>query len=169
MSKERRFIVGADQNDLTYLRQALDLATQARQRGDRPFGALLVDDQGNMLLDASNTQVTTRDCTGHAEMNLIREACRRFQPEVLAGCTLYASGEPCAMCASAIFWSGIRRVVFALSSDRIYAMDSNSPNQLQLRCADVLAAGKRRVEVIGPLIEDKAAEVFEGYFDETRK
>jgi tRNA(adenine34) deaminase len=158
----------ADQKDLTYLRQAFEIAREARQRGDGPFGALLVDGRGDVLLRAGNTVETERDCTGHAETSLVREAYRRFEPQVLSSCTLYASAEPCAMCAAAIFWSGIGRVVFGMSSPRIYALDRDSPDQLHLRCADVLAAGKRRVEVIGPLIEDEAAQVFEGYFDQTR-
>lgn len=156
-----------DQQDREYLRQAFAIAAQARQRGDGPFGALLVDDRGHVLLSAGNTVETERDCTGHAETNLVRDAFRRFDAVTLAGCTLYASAEPCAMCAAAIFWSGIGRVVFGLSSPRIYAMDSDSPQQLHLRCADVLAAGRRRVEVIGPLIEEEAVRVFEGFFNQT--
>lgn len=152
------------QADLRHLRQALTLARRAREWGNGPFGAVLVDERGTMLLEAENTRFTEHDCTGHAETNLLREASRRFQPEFLARCTLYASAEPCGMCAGAIFWSGVGRVVFALSSPRLYALAGNAADQLGIRCAEVLATGRRPVEVVGPVIEDEAAAVFDGYF-----
>ncbi|MFY0575347.1 nucleoside deaminase [Cystobacter fuscus] len=105
--------------DKPHLVHAIDLARRARARGDHPFGSVLVDARGRVLLEGENTVVTTGDCTGHAESNLMREATRQYRPEELAGSTLYASTEPCAMCAGAIFWGGVRRVVFALSSEEL--------------------------------------------------
>ena len=154
-----------NQADLTHLRHAIALARRAREQGNGPFGAVLVDDLGAVLLEGENTQVTGRDCTGHAETNLVREATRRFPRETLARCTVYASAEPCGMCAGAIFWSGVGRVVFALSSPRLYSLAGDRPNQLLIRCADLLASGRRRVEVVGPAIEDEARAVFDGYFE----
>ena len=72
-----------------------------------------------VVLEAENTVVTQRDCTAHAELNLVREAVARFDAEQLGAHTLYTSTEPCEMCAGAIFWSGIGRVVFALSSETL--------------------------------------------------
>lgn len=152
------------ESDLVHLRRALTLARQARERGNRPFGAVLVDEQGVVRLEAKNTQVTSGDPTGHAEINLVRDAAERFLPEVLEGCTVYASAEPCGMCAGALFWSRVRRVVFALSSPRLYVLAGNPRDQLRVRCAEVLATGERPVEVEGPAIEDEAAEVFQGFF-----
>ena len=71
-----------------FLHQSIQAAHRARARGDQPFGAVLVDATGHVLLEGENTAVTQRDCTGHAESNLMREATRRFTPEVMAGCTL---------------------------------------------------------------------------------
>src|SRR5262245_52280474 len=150
--------------DLAHLHRAIALARLARERGNAPFGAVLVNQNGVVLLEAENTRVTDRDCTAHAEANLVREATHRLEPDVLARCTIYASTEPCAMCAGAIFWSGVERVVFGLSNPRLYALAGNPPNQLRMRCADVLASGVRRVEVIGPAIEPEAQMIFEGYF-----
>ena len=150
--------------DLKHLRQAIVLARRARERGNGPFGAVLVDQHGAVLMEAENTRVTERECTAHAEANLLREATRRLEPEALARCTVYASTEPCAMCAGAIFWSGVGRVVFALSNLRLYALAGDTSNQLRMRCADVLASGRRHVEVIGPAIEEEAQSVFDGYF-----
>lgn len=149
--------------DLKHLRRAIEVARSARRRGNLPFGALLVGANGSVLLEAENTQITARDCTGHAEANLLREAGRRFSFKAIARCTVYASAEPCAMCAGAIFWSGVRRVVYALSSDRLYALLGNTPDQLLLSCRDVIARGQRKVQVDGPAIEDEAGEAFDAF------
>ena len=71
-------------DDLKYIRYANKIALRARNRGNHPFGALLVDDQGNVLLEGENTQVTDRDITGHAETNLMREACRKYSADLLS-------------------------------------------------------------------------------------
>jgi len=98
-------------DDLRHLRAAIEISHAARAHGNEPYGALLVAADGAVLLSAENTQVTERDCTAHAELNLMREASRRFDAATLAGCTVYATGEPCPMCAGALYWGGIRRVV----------------------------------------------------------
>src|SRR5215831_5405116 len=104
-----------NETDIRHLRAAIALAHSARAHGNHPFGALLADETGAVLLEAENTVVTERDCTGHAETNLMRLASRRFGQEQLASCTLYTSTEPCAMCAGAIHWGNVGRVVYALS------------------------------------------------------
>jgi tRNA(Arg) A34 adenosine deaminase TadA len=74
--------------DTNLLKAAIVLAASARQHGNHPFGALIADEHGNVLLRAENTVVTTRDCTGHAETNLMRKASKTIPPEKLARCTL---------------------------------------------------------------------------------
>jgi tRNA(Arg) A34 adenosine deaminase TadA len=64
------------------------------------------------------------------------------------------------MCAGAIFWSGVGRVVFALSNSRLYALTRDTPDRLLEGCADVLSKGTHRVEVVGPMIEEEAEQVF---------
>jgi tRNA(Arg) A34 adenosine deaminase TadA len=151
--------------DLTLLRTAISLAASARAHGNQPFGALLADENGQILLTAENTINTASDATGHAETNLVRLASQKFPPEVLAKTTLYTSTEPCPMCSGAIFWSDIGRVVYALSEDSLYAMTGDSPESLKLSCREVFARGGRPVEVTGPLLEDEAAKVHEGFWD----
>lgn len=80
--------------DLQHLQSAIRVAERAREHGNHPFGALLVNENDRILLEAENTVVTGRDCTGHAETNLMRLATQQFPPETLAGCTLYTSTEP---------------------------------------------------------------------------
>ena len=99
--------------DLRLISVAIDLALSARNKGNHPFGALLADENGHILLKAENTVVTESDCTGHAETNLMRLASRQYEADFLAKCSLYTSTEPCPMCAGAIFWGNVRRVVWA--------------------------------------------------------
>jgi tRNA(Arg) A34 adenosine deaminase TadA len=152
------------ETDLRLLRAAISIAREARDHGNHPFGALLADEQGNILLRAENTVVTARDCTGHAETNLIREATKAYAPQELAHCTLYASTEPCPMCAGAIFWGNVPRVVYALSEEGLYDLTGDTPDRLLLSCREVFARGGRSVEVIGPALEEEAQKVHEGFW-----
>jgi tRNA(adenine34) deaminase len=147
--------------DLIHLRAAIAVSRSARANGNEPYGAVLVDADGTILGSAENTQVTGRDCTGHAETNLLREASPRIDRATFARATLYASGEPCPMCAGAIYWSGVGRVVYALSVDSMLALAGPGADELILSCRDVLARGTRKIEVLGPQLEDEARRVFE--------
>ncbi|HXW00011.1 MAG TPA: nucleoside deaminase [Anaerolineae bacterium] len=155
-----------DEIHLQHLRRAIEVARRARERGNHPFGAILVDEDNRVLLEAENTINSTRDCTAHAETNLMRQASQQFDRATLRQCTLYTSTEPCAMCAGAIHWGGVGRVVFALSEASLYDMiGSHFENEtMQLPCREVFARSGRQVEVIGPLIEDEAKIVHTGFW-----
>ena len=152
--------------DDVLMRQALGLARRARDHGNHPFGALLADADGKVQLEAENTVVTEADCTGHAELNLIRRACRDLNRDALAAATLYTSTEPCAMCAGAIYWSGVSRVVFGLRERELRALTDADPKNptLALPCREVFARGQRPIEVIGPFLEREARAVHEGFW-----
>lgn len=149
-----------DEADIRYLRRAIELSRIARDKGNGAYGAVLVGADGQVLAEAENNQVTDRDPTGHAEINLVRIAGKRFDARTLAGATLYASAEPCAMCAGAVFWSGVKRVVYALGSERNYALLPPSGDELRIGCREILGRAGRAVEVVGPALEDEAARVF---------
>jgi tRNA(adenine34) deaminase len=140
-------------DDAIYLRASFDAAREAARAGNMPFGAVLVKD-GKMLWLAKNNQVTAADCTGHAEVVLIREARRALGDAATVGATVYASGEPCAMCAGAMFWAGIRRVVYGATTPDI-GMALGGPS-LPPRCAEVLAACEPPVKVEGPCLRGEA-------------
>ena len=152
--------------DIQNLRTAIEAARDARAHGNHPFGAILVDQNNRVLLQAENTVITGRDCTGHAETNLMRLASQHFSEEQLAACTLYTSAEPCAMCAGAIHWGNVRRVVYALSEVALYAIAGPSPDHLLLPCREVFAHTQRSVEVEGPALEldAEARAVHEGFW-----
>ena len=93
-----------DEDDGRYMRASFRLAEEAGLQGIHPFAALLVDEQGEVLMKQVNAYLPDRDMTGHAERVLATRAGIAFSPEVLARCTLYSSAEPCALCAGAIYW-----------------------------------------------------------------
>ena len=153
--------------DEGYLARAIELARRSREKGNQPFGSLLVNITGEVVLEAENTVVTGNDVTAHAELNLVRTASARFDVEALGASTLYTSTEPCAMCSGAIFWSGIGRVVFALSSEQLMGIvrDDSGSFTMALSCREVFARGGRDVEVSGPHVTEKAAAVHDGFWN----
>ena len=158
----RRVAVSAQ--DEGYLRMAFVLATEARASGNHPFGSLLVGADGAVLAEARNSVVIDRDPTGHAETNLVRLAGRLDVD--LATTTLYTSTEPCAMCAGAIYWSGIGRVVYGLAEVGLLALTGTHPDNptLALPCREVFARGARSVVVDGPALEDEGRRVHDGFW-----
>lgn len=155
-----------DGRDALYLRQAIALSRLGRERGNRPFGAVIVADDGEVLAEAWCDTTETGDCTGHAETNAVRRASPAHSRERLARATLYSSAEPCVMCAGAIFWSAIGRVVFGIDAGRLRLFRGERAEQrdAELSCRDVFAASPHAIEVIGPVLADEAAEPHLGFW-----
>jgi tRNA(Arg) A34 adenosine deaminase TadA len=153
--------------DEDHLRTAISVARNARINGNHPFGAILVDADGEAVLSAENSVVTSRDATGHAETNLVRLASGRYAADELATCTLYTSTEPCAMCSGAIYWAGIGRVVFAVSEAALRELTGANPENptLSLSCREVFARGQRDIVVDGPVDLPEALAVHAGFWD----
>jgi tRNA(Arg) A34 adenosine deaminase TadA len=153
--------LGAAENEL--LRRSFRVADEAREAGNQPFGAVLADAGGRVLLEAGNSVVSDRDPTAHAERNLVTLAHQQgLSANELAQATLYASTEPCPMCAGAIYWGGIGRVVFGVDQGSLYALiqqEVGVSSALILPCSELLSRGSRRVEVIGPALIDEALSV----------
>ena len=166
MSEEEAIYAFADPRDLAALREALAEATAARAAGRHPFGALVLAADGTELARAGNASATGEDPTAHAELRAVREAAARHGSARLRGGTLVTSAEPCAMCAGGAYWAGLSRVVYGLSETRLRNLTGNHPENptLDLPCREVFARGQRAVIVIGPLIEDEAAAVHDGFW-----
>ena len=155
-----------DSNDEVLIRRSLEIARQARENGNHPFGALLVSQDNEVLLEAENSVLTARDVTGHAETNLMRAATGRYTSEFLVTCSIFTSTEPCPMCTGAIYWANIRRVVFGLTAKRLYDLighESDKP-EIDLSCRDIFSRCRRHVEVVGPVMEAEAAAVHDGFW-----
>src|ERR1700755_632997 len=89
--------------DEHFLRRSFDVARRAVTHGNHPFGAILVDQSGNVLIEAENGYMPAHDGTAHAERLLATQASTTLSPDILSKATLYSSAEPCAMCAGAIY------------------------------------------------------------------
>lgn len=156
------------EDDVRHLRQAIEVSRRSREGGNTPFGAILVSPEGEVLLEQENIEVRTHRCTGHAETTLVDRASQMYDKAFLWGCTLYTSAEPCAMCAGAIYWANVGRVVYAMTERRLLELTgSNEQNPtFDLPCRTVFAAGQKAVEVVGPFpeLEEEAAAVHEGYW-----
>lgn len=154
----------ASELDELFLRRSFEVARRSLTHGNHPFGAILVDAKANVLLEAENGYMPDHDGTAHAERLLATQACTTLSPEVRKDATLYSSAEPCAMCAGAIYWAGIGRLVYGLSEHRLRAVTGNHPENptLDLPCRGVFRSGQRATEVVGPLLEDEAEALHEG-------
>lgn len=153
--------------ELVLLRRAIELSVQSRAAGHHPFAALVADEHGSIITSAGNNSLPPDgDPTQHAELRAAAQAAKLRTPEQLARCTLYTSAEPCCMCAGAIYWTNIGRVVYALSEHKLLALTGDHPENptFSLPCRDVFARGQRRVTVIGPLLEDEAATAHAGFW-----
>ena len=105
---------------MTFLRRAVDLAAQALEAGEEPFGSVLVSAEGDVLFEDHNRAISGDD-TRHPEFEIARWAAEHLSPEERAAATVYTSGEHCPMCAAAHGWVGLGRIVIAASSSQFAA------------------------------------------------
>lgn len=143
-----------------FLRKAIQLSRENALRRDEPFGAVLVLDS-EVVVSAVNRVLTEKDRTRHAELIVVSEATRLLEPDVLENSVLFSSTEPCPMCSGAIYFSRISRLVYACSAKKYAAI---SGANFIMPCRIVLAAGRRQVDVIGPVLEEEAADVHRDFW-----
>ena len=151
--------------DLEAMQLAIDASATAVDNGDGPFGATLVSADGTLVLVAANNVRTASDCTGHAEMVAVRNAQKQWGRPPLRGATMYASGEPCAMCAGALFWAGVSRIVFAASQADVIRLLGASP-AMPINSRTTLAGAQPAVQIDGPLLNDEACAVLKRFADQ---
>ena len=150
------------ESDAVLLRAAIGQARLTLALGNRPYRAVIADSRGQIIASAGNTANGPRDCTAHAEVNAIRAAFGELGREGLAEATIYASGEPCLMCSGAIYWSGLRRVVYGLGLSALAARQPPERGAMpMLGCREVLARVNPDVEVVGPALEDEILALFD--------
>ncbi|CAN5231129.1 hypothetical protein BH10PSE19_BH10PSE19_19690 [soil metagenome] len=140
------------------LRAANEVAKEMKRFGHHPFGAVLVaPDNETILLRYGNISVVR-----HAETDLARWAAEIYSPEYLAKCTLVTTMEPCVMCAGAIYFANIGKVVFGVTEDTLKKLTGSSKMNptMHLPCRQVFDAGQKRIQVIGP-IPDMEKELIE--------
>lgn len=142
-------------NDKLFLRRAIETASVGISDGGGPFGAVVVKD-GSIISEEFNRVILNNDPTAHAEILAIRKASSVLKSHDLCECTLYTSCEPCPMCLGAIYWSGIRKVVY--SSDRTDAEEAGFSDKL-IYNEIILAPSERKISFIR-LTDSGGQEVF---------
>ena len=105
-------------NEMIHLRRCVELAAEALEAGDAPFGSVLVDGDGNVLREDRN-RANTVDATYHPEIAVAKWAAQNMTPEARAKAVVYTSGEHCAMCSAAHAWAGLGRIVYISSSKQL--------------------------------------------------
>ena len=137
--------------DIRNLKRCAEISRQSRAGGNTPFGALLADKEGNILLEQPNVEITENKCTGHAETQVAEKASRQYSKDFLKDCTLYTT------------------VVYGMSEKDLLAHTGADPQNptFDLPCREVFARGQKKIEVVGPFPElvEEIAGVHEGYWN----
>ncbi len=143
-----------DEDEL-YMQKALAEARQALEEGEVPIGCVVVCD-GRVVGRGHNLTQTLQDVTAHAEMQAITAAAQTVGAKYLTDCTLYVTVEPCVMCAGAIGWAQVRRVVFA-ADDPKRGFTQYAPKALHPKC-----------EVMRGVLAQQAQELMKTFFEQKR-
>ena len=141
--------------DEQYMRKALAEAQAAFDEGEIPIGAIVVC-QGRIIARAHNLTETLHDVTAHAEMQAITMAANELGGKYLTGCTLYVTVEPCAMCAGALGWSQIPRIVFGCRDEK-RGYSEYSPRALHPKST-----------ITGGILEDECRQLMQDFFKSKR-
>ncbi|WP_086349885.1 nucleoside deaminase [Candidatus Enterococcus clewellii] len=153
---------------IALLERCIEISKNAREHGNTPFGALLADSTGRILLEQENVEITEHVCIGHAETMLAAAASKKFEKDFLWECTLYTTAEPCAMCTGSIYWANIGKIVFAMTEKRLLELTGENEQNptFDLPSKEILARGQKDIQVTGPFseLEKAAAAVHEGYW-----
>ncbi|MBA2174933.1 nucleoside deaminase [Halobacillus locisalis] len=145
--------------DEQFMEQAIELALQAREAGNEPFGALLV--KGNEVVKVGENKVhSNSDPTYHAEIGLIRDYCSEQGVFDLSDYTLYTSCEPCVMCTGAMVWANLGKVVYSVSHDQLADIAGDN---IMISSGHVFEKSPSNTEVVGPILNKEGLKAFEGY------
>lgn len=142
--------------DLKFMRMALAEAKRAFEENEVPVGAVLVMG-GKVIARAHNLTETLNDATSHAEMQVLTSAMAELRSKYLPDCTLYVTVEPCVMCAGAIYWAKIPRVVYGASEEK-YGFTVKSPGALL-----------EKTEVVSGVLAEECASLMKEFFKSKRK
>jgi len=157
------------EDDIYFLRKAIEVSIKSREHGNTPFGAILVDPQGKILIEQENIEITESNCTGHAETTLMANASKKYSKQFLWSCTMYTTAEPCVMCSGAIYWGNVGKIVYGVSEKRLLELtgDNEQNPTFDLPSREVFKGGQKNIEVSGPFpeVEDEVVKVHEGYWD----
>lgn len=132
------------------------LAIAEAKKGDAPYGAVIVKDE-KVVAVAHNTVSRDHDPSAHAEINVIRQLTAKLKSPSLAGYTIYTTGEPCPMCATACVWANISEIVYGAA---IQDLISVNQSQIDITCKEVIAKSFRNIKVTGGILKHECLELF---------
>ena len=139
-----------------FMQVAIEKAKEGIKKGQTPFGACIVRDS-DIISSAHNAVWKNTDVTAHAEINAIRDACRKLSSIDLSGCTIFCTTEPCPMCFGACHWARISRIIFGTTIEDSKKFGFNelviSNNRMKL-------AGQTNLEITGRFLRDECLELF---------
>ncbi len=142
------------------IKTAIQEAWAARDNGEDPFGAVLIDSDFNICHMSHSKCVEMSDPTAHAEMSLIREFCQQAGIVYLHDYEIVCSGEPCVMCSGAIKWAKLKKVIYSVPQSFIQGI---SGGRVKPSCENVVNSGKRRIGVIGNVLYEDGIKVFDNF------
>lgn len=141
------------QEDSAYFKYAIELSEAAGKSGNDPFAAILVGPDGEILLEQKNAvKDLGNDQTAHDSLLLASRASKKFDPEFLKQCTLYATMEPCFMCLGGIFWANIGKVKFIVSEAELNRMFGGDPG-IDIHSREIAERLGKKIEISGPFDE----------------
>lgn len=139
----------------------MSLAIEEAKKGDAPYGAVIVKDN-QVVAGAYNTVSRDSDPSAHAEINVIRNLTAQLKNPVLEGYSIYTTGEPCPMCASACVWTGISEIIYGASIADLIAINQG---QINISCEDVIAKSFRKIKVTKGILKQECLELFTSIMD----
>ncbi|MCL9815499.1 nucleoside deaminase [Natronocalculus amylovorans] len=141
-----------------HMRRAIELAEQAVEHGNRPFGTVLVHNN-EIIMEEENRVITENDIRRHPELHLAMRACNELDESVRAETVMYTSTEPCPMCAGGIRYAGLNRIYYSVGSDEITEFTGSSP--ITVRSAAILSG---ITDVIGPVLNEEGRAVHDSFY-----
>ncbi len=153
-----------------YLRRCIEISEEAVEKGNNPFGALLVDKDGNIIVESGNVEITEKDCTGHAETTVMKLASQKYSKEFLWDCTLYTTAEPCCMCTGAIYWGNVGKIVYGISERQLLDLTGSHEKNptFDVPCREIIKKGQKNIEVIGPIddleLQEEIVKIHRGFW-----
>ncbi len=134
----------------------MHLALTEAKKGDAPYGAVIVKDN-EVVAVGHNTVRRDNDPSAHAEINVIRSLTAKIKNPSLSGYSIYTTGEPCPMCATACVWTGISEIVYGAS---IQDLISINQSQINISCEELIAKSFINIKVTKGILRNECLELF---------
>ena len=149
------------ERDEFWMRQALESAGKARDLGEIPIGACVVDSGGELLAASGNLTITNNDPTAHAEILVLREAAQKIGNYRLTEMSVYTTIEPCAMCAGALVNARVKRLVYGATDERFGAVET-----IYRICDD--GSLNHKIEIASGVLKEECKQLMQDFFRQKR-